>query len=188
MPLDLASSLVPQRQHFHTDIHHTSFVPASSNSVCCRGVTTRQAGICCPPFPYPSRKQRRDREARFFCTNYLMCDLGAWLHVMCSLCFILSFNLSSNLFATVELVSQQWTRRQGNSIRRWHEAAFINGPSQMLYCTLKGGAFELYLIPQNNVLCLITKLFKKVIFHILEGVIVAIERAGGFPVVSLCGV
>lgn len=43
----------------------------------------------------------------FFCSNYLMCDLGAWVPVMRSLWFILSFNLSSNLFATAEPVSQQ---------------------------------------------------------------------------------
>lgn len=68
-----------------------------------------------------------------------MCDLGTWLPVMCSLWFVLSFNLSSNLFATAEPVSQQWTPRQGNSIRRRHEVAFIKGPGQMLRCISKGG-------------------------------------------------
>lgn len=109
MPLDLGLITGPTKATFshRHNIHHTGFVPVSSNSFHCGGVTARQAGICCPPFPNLSRKQRRDRDGGFFCTNYLMCDLGAWLPVMPSLWFILSFNLSSNLFATAERVSQQ---------------------------------------------------------------------------------
>lgn len=113
MPLDLDSSQGPQRQHFHThtaySIQHTGFVPTSSNSFHCGGVTASQAEICCPPLLNPGRKQMSDRAKGFFffCTNYLMCDLGACLPVMHSLWFIPSFNLSSNLFATAEPVSQQ---------------------------------------------------------------------------------
>lgn len=85
-----------------------------------------------------------------------MCDLGAWLPVMCSLWFILSFNLSSNLFATAVTQSRCHSTElqdEGNSIRRWHEAAFINGHGQMLHHIWKdgGGAFEFDLIPQDNV-------------------------------------
>lgn len=54
--------------------------------------------------PTTSRPQQKTEERRrpFFplCTNYLMCDLGALLPVLCSLWFILSFNLSHNLSAT----------------------------------------------------------------------------------------
>lgn len=53
-----------------------------------------------------AEKQKRDGDeggvgggvGGFFCTNYLMCDLRARLPVMRGRWFILSFNLSSNLF------------------------------------------------------------------------------------------
>lgn len=98
----------PQRQHFHTDITCATqalFQPLQT-VFHCGGVTACQAGICCPPFPKPQQKNRREMETRvglggvggFFCTNYLMCDLRARLPVMRGRWFILSFNLSSNLF------------------------------------------------------------------------------------------
>lgn len=112
MSLDLGSSLGLQRQHFPFghNIHHRLcsslfklfFIPLRCDST--------PGGDLLPTIS--STEYRGETETVFFfplifffCTNYQMCDLGAWLPVMCSLWFILSFNLSSNLFATA--VSQQ---------------------------------------------------------------------------------
>lgn len=96
----------------HNIKHTQAFVPASSNRFHCRGVTTRQAEIRWPPFSNPQQKTEEIQRHGIlffiiFSTNYLMCDLRACLTVIGSLSFILSFNLSSNLFATAEPVSQQ---------------------------------------------------------------------------------